>query len=111
MQFNTTENMISFIRDDITPQEVDAFIGRPFNPMMHPQYEVIKKYIKIIDIYHKEFLRDSYLFFDELGILTTMDYPLYGDEVIEAEPIPAIYAVFDFLHREWNRESLDEQKL
>lgn len=38
-----------------------------------------------------------------------MDYPLYGDEVIEAEPIPAIYAVFDFLHREWNGESHDKQ--
>ena len=49
MQFNKTEDMISFIRDDITPQEIDAFIGQPFNPVMHPQYGVIKKYIEIIN--------------------------------------------------------------
>ena len=62
MKFNRTEDMISFIRDNITPQEMDAFIGHPFNPLMHPQYDVIKKYLRIIDIYHKEFLQDSYIF-------------------------------------------------
>ena len=38
-----------------------------------------------------------------------MDFPLYGDEVIEAEPISAIYAVFHFLHQEWNGENHGEQ--
>jgi hypothetical protein len=110
MHFDKTEDIISFIRSGITPEEVIFFENKPFTETFGVQAKIVRKYSIIIGIceFDRVIMREIYEFFDEIKYGTTMNW--IEDEII-AEPEMAMSAIFRYLYHEWNGESYDGQKL
>ena len=110
MHFDKTEDIISFIRSEINPEEVMFFKNKPFTETFGMQAKIVRKYSIIIGIYefNNVIMRDIYEFFDKIKYGTTMHWIEY--ELI-ADPEMAMSAIFRYLYHEWNGENYDGQKL
>lgn len=109
MHFDKTEDIISFIRSEITPEEVTFFKNKPFIQQLDVQAKIMRKYAHAINIYDSDLLRDIYQYFEGLGYITTMDFSFDENEVLEADPELAIAAIFRVLYQEWNGENYKEK--
>lgn len=103
MQFKKTEDVISFIRQAVTAEELAAFKNKPFTTTFGVQAHVVRKYAIAIGIeqFDRDLLRDIYEFFDRIGYGTTMNW-MDAEEQVTADPEMAINVIFLYLYHEWH---------